>query len=648
MNRQRRSAKRAKCIALVALGVLFSAGSTASAGTYTVHQCNSSIAAGESGWGYVESPGGAWATGVSGCNGFNQRIASWNGSSYYFPYGYYLAYRSPTLTNGRFIRNVAFQVAGGTASGMTRGTVRMCGTTANNPSFPGICDATQSVSLIGPPDIGWTNASVTGCTVAAGTLPGQCTSIQFMLERLIANGDGSTRGEMLMRNMNFTIDDSTIPTATLPVAGSTIAYDNWNRGNVTVAMNATDNGGGVQNQRLFRDGDILNNISLFTNTCNHNAWTPCPTNDSRSAIVATGGLADGAHAITNRATDVAANTHDSTKNFKVDNTAPSEPSDVSPAGATSEAWSATNDFDVNWTNGSETLETLTASGLSHVVIDLAPVAGSDPDPAPVVVPVGGSASGISATIDTLSGVALPIEGHYRYGVGVRDAAGNWSGNVTVDGNNNPTGVTIDNSPNGPSLGYDPNPPAAPGLQNNGWVSEEQLLTGYSQQWTQTVPQSGSPICGYAGLVDPSPTAEPGTTININGPVNEWSLPSTLTEGSHWIHMRSIGCNGIASTSVSSTDIKVDRTNPVTYFSGVIAGKWYKDGATVTIGATDAPSGMAPANPLDNYDRGAYLDYSINASSPPEPARGGEAQLPINGEGSKELRFSAVDFAGNRS
>lgn len=648
MNVRSRCESGVALIALATLGILFTFCSPASAGTYTVNQCNSSIGAGESGWGYVTSPGGSWAGGLSGCNGFNQRIASWNGSSYYFPYGYYLAYRSPTLTNGRFIRNVAFEVAGGTGGGMTRGSVRMCGTTASNPTFPGICDATQSVSLIGPPDILWTNASVTGCTAVSGTLPGQCTSIQFMLERLTAYGDGSTRGEMLTQKMAFTIDDSTNPTATLPVAGSTIAYDNWNRGNVTVAMNATDNGGGIQNQRLFRDGDVLNNISLFTNTCNHNTWTPCPTNDSRSAIVATGGLADGAHTITNRATDVASNTNDSTKNFKVDNTAPSEPADVSPSGSSTASWSATNDFNIDWTNGSETVETLTASGLSHVVIDLAPADNADPDPAPVVVPIGGSASGISATIDTLSGVVLPAEGQYRYGVGVRDLAGNWSGNVTVDGNNNPTGVTIDTSDNGPSLGYDPNPPAAPAGRANGWISRAELTAGYDQGWSYNAPLTQvSPICGFSGKISQTQIDDPGTTINIPGDVREWQLPADLEEATHFVHLRAVTCAGLASPTTEHVEAKVDLTDPTPNFAGVEEGRWYRDGKQVTIGGEDVLSGMAPST-TSFFTDGAYIDYSINGDSPVDKPRGNSASVIVTGEGQKELSFSPVDVAGNKS
>ncbi|MGB1582957.1 MAG: Ig-like domain repeat protein, partial [Solirubrobacterales bacterium] len=326
--------------------------------------------------------------------------------------------------------------------------------------------------------------------------------------------------------------------------------------------------------------------------------------------------------------------------FKVDNTDPAAPADFELEDAES-GWSDTNSFDASWINTVEDEETETQSGVGSVVVDVEPTNGAQINPAPITIPIGTTVSGVTATKSSISGLNVPEVGRWALKLSVVDRAGNISPHATgADGARDENG--------NPIVGFDPNPPAAPGLQNNGWVSNDNLIAGYSQEWTQTVPQSGSPICGYAGLVDPSPIANPGTDINIDGPVNDWTLPTDLAEGTHWVHLRSIACNGLASPSVSSVDVKVDRTDPVSYFSGVTPGRWYKAGSVVTIGANDAPSGMAPAPQDDPFDRGAYLDHSINGSSPAEPTRGGQAHVSVSGEGTKELRFTAVDLAGNRN
>lgn len=633
---------RSIALAFILVAASFALSETARAGTYTITQapCQGS------GWSY----GGEnlWPFSVAdNCSGH----VSVDGTNAAGASGFGF-WKSPILPDTAYF-------SGGSVYGMLRYTsgshhayIRSCLRTGYSSGGFGSCGG----DVIGHGSVpsntwGWYSPVLASANIAA---------LQIDLNRSEVGGYAAING------LNMIATENTAPVIDRAVGGTTMWYpygqwdhNGWHRGVKNMRITTTDTGGfGVKEQRYLIDGGSGNGgVTLTRNStsigCTFGNWYPCPASTSWvtdwDTRAVNGGVLDGPHTIVLQSTDAANNvSNTSSYGFNVDNTSPSDPSDVSGEGDGSNSWSSTNEFEIDWTNATEAAQTTTQSGVSHVVLDLAPVNPSDPDPALVVIPVGSTVSGITAAIDLLTGVTLPVVGQYRYGLGVRDLAGNWSGNVQTDSNNDPTGVTIDTSANGPALGYDPNPPAAPGLQNNGWVSEDNLLAGYSQEWTQTAPQGGAAICGYAGVVSQNSSDEPGSTINIAGPVNDWELPSDLVEGTHWVHIRSVGCNGLASTSVSSTDVKVDRSDPASYFSGVTAGRWYKDGSIVTIGATDSPSGMAPAPVLEPFGNGAYLDYSVNGSSPAEPARGGEAQVPVTGEGQKELRFAAVDLAGNRS
>lgn len=484
--------------------------------------------------------------------------------------------------------------------------------------------------------------------------------IQIDLERSEVGGAAALTG------INLTATENTPPSISREAYGNpTFGFPSggwdssaWLRGTKTLYTTADDSKGlGVKSQTILIDGGSLNggvtiNRPAAQFGCSFGTWAPCPaiaqwSTDWDTAALA-GGVPDGPHTISMQGVDAANNTGSwGPYSFKVDNTKPDAPTSKNGAGDGLSGYGATNSFDITWANGAETTETVTQSGISHVVLDLQPVSPTSIDPAPVVIPVGGSAAGVSATLDSLSGVTLPEQASYRFGIGVRDKAGNWSSNVDVDANNNPTGVDIDPDDAGTII-WNEQPPPPPVLQNNGWVSEAELLAGYSQKWNVSIPMGGPKICGYSADVTDNQSDDPGSTINVVGDVRDWELPSDLSEGSHYVHIKSIGCNLLPATTTATTDVKVDLTDPVSSYSGVTAGKWYKDGTVVTISATDALSGMTGVASPAPYATGAYLDYSINSVSPAEPARGGEAQLPISGEGQKQLRFAAVDVAGNRS
>lgn len=553
--------------------------------------------------------------------------------------------RSPALASTLNLNSVGFQYNGSNGGGQSAGIARLCYRNNYTSGTIGSCGGGQIMTMA--TNVSAASPASGGVTCVSASSNGGCAGLQF--ELLSKIGHTNVLGGYQWYTISANVDDPVAPGTWRPHLGTLASSYNvpsgraWNRGSHTVGIFASDyNGSGVSQTQLILDGspDLS---SLFPQTCNYSDsdWVPCSDFVGDLATISTSGLADGRHEAQTRATDAGANLATSTPSvFYVDNTSPHAPEGID-LNDVSAGWSTTNSFAADWNNPLEDEETETESGIASVVVDVEPTNGTQSNPAPITIPVGTTVSGIAATSDSISGLSVPDVGRWALRLKLIDRAGNESAFAT-----GPEGASDEDG--NPILGFDPNPPAAPGLQNNGWVSEDNLLAGYSQEWTQTIPQAGSPICGYAGVVDPSPSAEPGTTINIYGPVNDWTLPSDLAEGTHWVHIRSIACNGLASTSVSSVDVKVDRTDPVSYFSGVAPGEWYREGSVVTIGATDGPSGMVPADPDDPFDRGAYIDFSINGAGPSEPIRGGEGQVPITGDGQKDLRISAIDLAGNRN
>lgn len=616
-------AKVALAAIVITVAILAAAATSASADSYQIKQCDAATGAGldPNVWRSWNNSSG-WQVFNSCASGFGVS-AAWAAG---WDAGWYTA-----LPTGLYIDGVSYSTSAGNNDIATYAMLCRAG------GSPVCSYATRSTNL----------SLYVGQTTANDYLVcNDCPGFQVAAMRSgsVANGWYSMYG------MTFTLDDHGAPwvgdiggQTTLDVSGG------WNRGAKIVQVGAADAQGGVKSTHTVIDGQSDNPANVTSSKgCDYRSFTPCATVSSDPLPLQTTRLSDGAHTLRFYATDAGDNTSSTAATpFKVDNTKPDEPASTKGAGDGLAGYSATNDFDITWTNGAETVETATQSGISHVVLDLEPVDLVKADPPALVIPVGRSVAGVRATIDALSGVSLPEKGEYRYGLGLRDRAGNWSGNVIVDSDNNPTGVAVDPA-NSRTITWNDSPPPAPSLRNNGWVSEAELLSGYSQEWSINIPMGSPAICGYAAAVTDNQVDDPGTSINVTGDVDRWQLPKNLGEGIHWVHLRSIGCNLLPSPLVAETEVKVDRTDPVSSYAGVTDGGWYKEGAVVQIAAADALSGMDGTQPPVPFYRGAYLDYSINGEEPSEPARGGTAELRIAGEGQKRLRFTAVDLAGNRN
>lgn len=544
---------------------------------------------------------------------------------------------SPSLgSNGLTFTNVNYNVYGWMDS-VTSADFRLCWRDQLVVApYNGCGSAAVRSHGAGTNFAGWTGFNVAGSSPNYGGYTAFSANIY-------ATAEGSDTS-MQFQGYSGTIDD---PTAPATANNGTAATGGWIRQNFIGNASAHDHGqSGVKRQAAIVNGQ---EVAVVNRSCNYNAgFVPCTNSYSSwnpTIDVAHNAFVQGSNTFRYSASDGADQVgYSSQTTVKVDTVDPASPIDPQGSGNGLEGYSSDNSFDFSWGNGSETTETSTQSGLSHVVIDLSPTDPEKTDPAPIVIPVGGSNGSALATLDSVTGLELPEESvTYRYGIGLRDLAGNWSDNVAVDGSGNPTGVTPED---GLDVTFSDNVPPPPQLNANGWVSEPELLSGYSQEWNVVFLLGDTPICGYAASVTPT-SSDPGNTINVTGDVRDWELPSDLTEGTHQVNIKSIGCNLLPASAYASTDVKVDRTDPIPSVSGVTAGKWYKDGSVVNISGSDALSGMQAATPAQDYNEGAYITTSLNGDTDAY-TKGGSANIPVTGEGPKSLRYSATDLAGNSS
>ncbi|MBI5309842.1 MAG: Ig-like domain repeat protein [Actinobacteria bacterium] len=627
--------------ALACLVLLAAMAAPASAGSYNVYQCHPS-------YGDASAPG--WA---AGANGFTGGVASCFNSMFGLTAtgvaggGQYMWWSTPSLPSGLKFSNLNLKVNGSVGGGSTTNAIRTC--IDGLPVWNGIC--TTSTTLPAFDTAGQTIETNVACLYTSYT----CNRYMFNVVTASGNYQGTgVLGHLGFGSMIFTVEDLVAPGALPPYSGTLKTSYNqpvgraWNSGTRTTYVGGADAQGGIKQVESYADGDTTLEpiVTTLNSGCNYVNWQPCPSTKydnfgSVNTNVISANSGDGPHAYTVRATDAAGNQHTNTVSFYVDNTGPSTPSNIAIAG-TQQGWSATNDFDVTWANDTEELEDETHSGIDQVKVDVEPVdAGSQSNPAAVTIPVGGTVSGIAATRSSISGLTVPAAGQWRLRLSVIDKAGNES----AIGDGSGGGADSDHE-----IGYDPTPPAAPQGQANGWISRLDLANGYDQEWDFTaLPGSFAPICGFAGSISLSQIDNPGTTINIPGNVRKWRLPANLSEDNHWIHLRAVTCAGLASSATENVEAKVDLTDPTGTISGIENGRWYKDGQLVGLHGTDALSGMAPSA-TNEFADGAYLDYSIDGVGPDATnvPRGSDTMISISGEGSKELRLSPVDLAGNKA
>lgn len=550
--------------------------------------------------------------------------------------GTYMWARTPKVGDSVSISAVYNSVRHRSAAGTQPFWLRLC-LPGNFDVNTGGCGSVPQNTVNWPSTNGSTNTSSGGASCGLG----RCDAVQLEVNQAY------TSGFMEFTVNSVVLTDSTNPTNDTTYGSNALRSAGWKRGTVAGGVASADTGGlGLTGQTLAVDA-VQKASKSYSASCNYTQWAPCPASGTWTPVLDTTALADGPHTVSFASSDAAGNTGTAASfAVKTDNTKPGVPAELVANTDGLDGWSATNDFDVSWSNTGETDETTAQSGLESVVIDVNPTASGQTDPAPVTVPIGGSTSGISATLDSVSGVTVPAIGQWSVRLQLVDKAGNASdvGDGSGGSENSDLGV-----------GYDPNPPAKADGQANGWVSRAELANGSARQtWNlPTLLANTSPVCGW-GLSTSDNADDAGrTSIDVHAPTREWTFPNNLTEGHHWAHIRAISCALEPSNVTDHQEVHVDLTDPIVSFEGVQDGRWYKDGQQVTMRGADALSGMAGADPVNfpnDATRGAYISYSINGAGPADEdsPRGGEAQVNVTGEGYKQLKFSPVDLAGNKA
>lgn len=467
-------------LVMLALAAACIAPATSSAATYHVQQCHSASGYGVAqGWNYAT--GGSYGGSIQGCTAgyFRMQDAVGGGTDW-------LMLHPPTLPASITYAAVSFNyfAQGGANAAVGPARLRQCTSAAVAPlcvgSGPTIPATGGSAGTIGA-----------YCTVAGGQ---PCKNIQFeaRLDR--------AKGHFWFGDVDFTLVDPAAPVAHVPQGGSLASSQNttgpaWNRGDRTVQIAAADADSGAKGVDAYVDSPS-NKASVPTPVgCPgpYVEFQPCPGSYSQTATIKTAGLSDGQHTLFNVARDAADNIASSAVTFSVDNTPPAPPTSVivTPAG---DPRSAAGQFNLSWTNEHESGPDATRSGVAQVLIDLDP-SGGQGNPAPVSVPVGSSAGGISAAVNAAAGVSVPDRAPWRLTLQLVDAAGN------VSAKSDPVDVRL------------------PAALNNGSGGDPGSATMADVATKSVIAQAGSSPKLTARLVDASGAPIAGAKIDVYEQIN---------------------------------------------------------------------------------------------------------------------------------
>jgi hypothetical protein len=178
----------------------------------------------------------------------------------------------------------------------------------------------------------------------------------------------------------------------------------YHKGSESLAVGASDEGGGVQSLTLAVDGQPL---QTYTLPCDFTHPQPCPlSTPAHTFIVPTGELADGTHTLTLTATDAAGNTTSTSEQITTANQPPPPPSAL--AATPTQPGSAT--FTATWT-----LPTGQVAPITAATFQICPITGTAPCTTPAAAPATGSLS-----------LTAPGAGSWTLAVWLTNAAGNSS------------------------------------------------------------------------------------------------------------------------------------------------------------------------------------------------------------------------------
>lgn len=333
----------------------------------------------------------------------------------------------------------------------------------------------------------------------------------------------------------------------------------------------------------------------------------CPTAQAAELTLPIAQFADGVHDFRLTSVNGAGATPPAFESkLRIDRTAPAKPQNLRLAGG---ALSGTSIIDstlnVLYDDVGADPVTSGGSGYSTTFYDLDPRDSGLPDPGPQ-----------RANRTSTGDISVPDEGRWRVRI--------WS--VDQAGNEGPEGLF--------DFTLDVTTPAPPQLEKVGWVTGASVRSGLDVNWTPGVtdPPLESGVCGYAFEVDETSNTQP--TVNLAQLVAATSteLPRSLQDGRHFIHVRAVACNGLASTS-DHAEVLVDSEAPRVEADPHQDDAWSSGPSTVRLLGTDTESGVAA------------IEYRLSGSDSIETIAGNETSIAL-ADGDQTLTYRAIDRAGN--
>ena len=440
-----------------------------------------------------------------------------------------------------------------------------------------------------------------------------------------------TRSYYFVRDFGVTLEDGTAPQFTSP--SGALASRSWIHGTQRLTFDVRDESG-ISRTR-FRVDD-LGTPADDRHDCDYTFAVPCSNIAGGEYWLDTARLNDGVHYIAADAFDATEeNAAELDETIYVDNNAPTEPRAALVVGG--EGWRTTNDFTVRWANPPS------AAPIDHASFDLCPAGGGGP----CVSDDRTDRTGINR----IDGIKVPGPGDWTVRVRLSDAAGNIS-----EARSAPLHLKFDNVP----------PAQAAPQHRNGWIDN-----AHAHEVDEQIdpPVAGAPpVSGIAGYAVTSDGTTPGTTPSV---VASAELGYTahlhlaeLAEGTTSVRARAISGAGVASPSVGSTELRVDRTAPTVALEGPPeTDRWARSmvGLRIVARDPDSLSGMA-SGPDDRDDEaGGFIEYSLDGTEPQQvrgPKRSTDAtgvleyverataDVNVDADGEHHLKFRAFDVAGN--
>lgn len=383
----------------------------------------------------------------------------------------------------------------------------------------------------------------------------------------------------------------------------------WQRGPSHIGYAASDNVG-IRRTRFYIDGHVREDVER---SCDYTLRVPCSDLTYRGSHVDTRALTDRTHSYQVEVVDTAGNPQSLSSTFRVDNTAPNEPTGVSVQGG--EDWRQSNDFDVSWTNPGS------ASQITSVHYELCNTATA------ACTTAVRSAPGISS----LSDLTVPEPGDYTLRMWLGDEAGN---------------INSANRSEAVHLRFDNVPPGQAQLTTrNGWINAVEAAS--FDQRIELARNAIRPVSGVKGYSVTTDGTDPDATVDVVGDVYRIT---DLREGITTVRARAVSGSGVPSGELGETTIRVDKTRPETSVIGApVPDRWQRGSVGLELRGTDQAglSGMDPAPDPQPLDSGAYLEYTIDGGLR-QQIRGGSTSTRVTADGEHTLTLRAVDAAGNVS